>query len=423
MKKLLIFFCSFNIIFAEIYQHNHYSGLEYSDSDILNISSNSLILADGELRFVLRDLNMDGDFTYNIRRDEHSLLNSIEYTSFGGRLQYNGIKNFVLGIKGGLDYDDFYKNSKKYFSRYHEEYPYLTKSGKVENDEDFGVKIYNEIIKKPRKDMIYGLWNEILIIDENIEKSTRVDKLNFDDGSYRDETFALTITPRFIYIKNPTENIKFVGEIYSENRIYFNKKIEGRDGVKDRRSYYKHIIVPQLIVDKKWDENKIYSYLSFENEKYQYIDYWQHKLMWSPKLSLKFNKLSFFLGGGGYEYQDEIGIKFDNKELFAFKLADRYSSRIFSIKSVIKYEIYKNLYGGFEYGYKNGSWKDDFNDGYMNLDYKIGFIEYRLKKAKYLDFSFKYSIEKYDYKYDISEEKAIPDDRVNRISIGLNYNR
>ena len=142
---------------TQIFNGEHFTGIEYQHSrlkgtgnDVDNINVYTLTLGKGSYSFINYPINFEGTFKYDIKGENHSISDDISYSSFGGRFQYNGWgnKGFIIGMKGSLDYDNFYEKYDNYFSRYIIEGDYPRKSGKHKDEEDIGVKFYGDAFKK-----------------------------------------------------------------------------------------------------------------------------------------------------------------------------------------------------------------------------------------------------------------------------------
>ena len=97
--------------------------------------------------------------------------------------------------------------------------------------------------------------------------------------------------------------------------------------------------------------------MAFENEKFEYLDFWQHIFKLTPELEYRKSKLKLGINGGGYDYEDEIGIIFDNKEILGYKKADSYYAWIFAPRIYAEYNLWQNFYLGQEINYRYGEWE------------------------------------------------------------------
>jgi hypothetical protein len=351
------------------------------------------------------------------------MLDNIGYASIGGRFQYNGWGNdgIVLGVKGALDYDNFYESYSDYFTRYVIEGDYPRKSGKVKDEDDMGVKFYGDTFKKLGHGITVGFWNNIVVAKEEVDESISVitsDGSDVELSESSDPYLSITITPKIIYEKQFDNGIKFVFEGYMENRKYFNETFEVDGSEED--TYYKWVLNPQLIVKNKITENITFnSYSAFENEQFQYLSYWQHILKTNPKLEYSKGKWKAGIGGGGYDFDDEIGIVFDNKELLAYKKSDEYSAWIFAPKLFLEYNVSGGLYLGHESNYRYGEWQSSDESQYLAERSFIFYWKYISKLIENTEFIFKNSYEIYRYYTDISDENQLPEENAVRISIGF----
>lgn len=429
-----IFVCASTSLFGvtQIFNGEHYTGIEYLHSDIKgmridNIDTYTLTLGKGHYNFINYPIDYEGAFKYDIKGENHSELDNISYSSLGGRFQYNGWgdKGIILGVKGSLDYDNFYENHNDYFTRSVIEGDYPRKSGKEKDEEDFGVKFYGDLFKKLDHGFTVGFWNELVVGKDEVSKPI---PLVTDDGviianpkdsdAYTNTSVSLTITPKLIYENYITDGTRFVFEGYMENRKYYNEtfKVEGSE--EDR--YYKYVLTPQLSSKGKVGEHINYNnYMAFENERFEYLDFWQHIFKVTPELEYKKNKLRIGLAGGGYDYEDEIGIVFDNKELFGYKKSDSYSAWIFSPKIYVEYNIWKDLYIGHETTYRHGEWEANDEDQYLDETSYIFYWKYEKKIYENISFILRNSYEIYRTSTNIPKEKRLPDENIIRISSGV----
>ncbi|WP_321328003.1 hypothetical protein [uncultured Ilyobacter sp.] len=436
MKKiqLIIFlFIIQGISFGEqIFYGEHYTGIEYLHSDLIgeetsDIDAYTLTLGKGYYSFINYPEDFEGTFKYDVKAENHSMLDNIGYASLGGRFQYNGWgnKGIILGVKGALDYDNFYETYSDYFSRYIIEGEYPRKSGKTVDEEDLGIKFYGDVFKKMGHGITIGFWNDIVVGKEEIDDPISVVTsdgssvvFSEDDESYENESLSLTITPKIIYENLFDNGIKFVFEGYMENRKYYNETFEINDREED--TYYKWVINPQLITKNRITENLTFdSYTAFENEQFQYLSYWQHIFKTTPKLEYSKGKWRSGISGGGYDFDDEIGIVFDNRELFAYKKADEYSAWIFSPRIYLEYNVKGGFYVGHESNYRYGEWQTSTEDQYLEERGVIFYWKYIKKLSEVTSFIVKNSYEIYRFSTDISEEDQLPGENVIRISTGF----
>ena len=436
MKKIQIIiflFIFYSVSFGDqIFYGEHYTGIEYLHSNIIgtdssNIDAYTLTLGKGSYSFINYPQNFEGTFKYDIKGENHGMLDNIGYASMGGRFQYNGWgnKGIILGVKGALDYDNFYETYSDYFSRYVIEEEYPRKSGKTKDEEDVGVKFYGDLFKKMGHGVTLGFWNDIVAGKEeiydpiSIVTSEGADAVFSEDSETDSNTsLSVTITPKLIYEKPFDNGIKFVFEGYMENRKYYNEKFEVNDREED--TYYKWVINPQLITKNQITDNITFnSYTAFENEQFQYLSYWQHIFKITPKLEYSKGKCKFGVSGGGYDFDDEIGMVFDNKELFAYKKADGYSAWIFSPKIYLEYNVKGGFYLGHESNYRYGQWETSEENQYMEERAFIFYWKYINKLSESTDFIVKNSYEIYNFATDIPEENQLPEENVVRISLGF----
>jgi len=416
---------------TQIFNGEHFTGIEYQHSrlkgtgnDVDNINVYTLTLGKGSYSFINYPINFEGTFKYDIKGENHSISDDISYSSFGGRFQYNGWgnKGFIIGMKGSLDYDNFYEKYDNYFSRYIIEGDYPRKSGKHKDEEDIGVKFYGDAFKKLGHGFTVGFWNEIVVGKEETSDSIPV-VLNkgftiANGDNYANESVSITITPKVIYENFLTDGIRFVFEGYMENRKYYNQTFDV-DGI-EKDQYYKYVLTPQLSIKGDIGNNINYnSYIAFENEGFQYLDYWQHIFKVTPKIEYKKDKLEMGIAGGGYDYEDEIGIVFDNKELFAYKKSDSYSALIFSPKAYIEYNIWKHFSIGHETTFRHGEWKTDDQDGYLDETSYIFYWKYQKKIYEDIEFILKNSYEIYRNSANISMDKMLPEEDIIRLTVGV----
>jgi hypothetical protein len=172
-------------------------------------------------------------------------------------------------------------------------------------------------------------------------------------------------------------------------------------------------------VDFERDYFKLYVYTSLEMEKLQHLDYLQWKFRTSPSLGWDLGRLSLGISGAGYEFQDEIGIEFDNRELIAYKKADRYSAWVLAVKGFAFYDLNPSLRAGLESGYRGGSWEQGGEDGLLEEYVFISSLEVHLGAGPRWDLSVKGSLELYQFHHVIPVEKELPSERVFRISVIL----
>lgn len=414
---------------TQIFNGEHFTGIEYQHSNIKNIDAENidaytLTLGKGYYSFINYPIDFEGVFKYDIKGENHSISNDIAYSSFGGRFQYNGWgnKGFILGVKGSLDYDNFYEKYNDYFSRYIIEGDYPRKSGKQKDEEDIGVKFYGDAFKKLDHGFTIGFWNEIVVGKEETSDSIPIifnKGVTIVDGdNYANESVSITITPKVIYENYLTEGIRFVFEGYMENRKYYNQTFTVDGGEEDQ--YYKYVVTPQLSIKGKIGNNINYnSYIAFENESFQYLNYWQHIFKVTPKMEYEKDKLKIGIAGGGYDYEDEIGIIFDNKELLGYKKSDSYSALIFSPKVYIEYNMGKHFFIGQETAYRHGEWETDDQDQYLDETSYIFYWKYQRKIYEDIEFILKNSYEIYRSNTNISENKMLPEEDIVRLTIGV----
>jgi len=417
---------------TQIFNGEHFTGIEYQHSDIKgmevdSIDAYTLTLGKGYYNFINYPVDFEGVFKYDVKGENHSILDNISYSSFGGRFQYNGWgnKGFILGVKGSLDYDNFYENHNDYFSRYIIEGDYPRKSGKQKDEEDFGVKFYGDAFKKLDHGFTVGFWNELVVGKEEVTKPI---PLVTDDGVvivdpkdsnlYDNTSVSLTITPKIIYENYITDGTRFVFEGYMENRKYYNKKFTVDEGEKDR--YYKYVVTPQLSTKGNIGETINYNnYMAFENERFEYLNFWQHIFKVTPGAEYKKDRLKLGIAGGGYDYEDEIGIIFDNREIFGYKKADSYSAWIFSPKVYVEYNIWKHFYVGQETTYRHGEWETDDEDQYLDETSYIFYWKYQRKIYEDIELIFKNSYEMYRTSTNIPREKRLPEENIIRLTAGV----
>lgn len=417
---------------TQIFNGEHFTGIEYQHSDIKNMGEDSLdattlTLGKGYYNFINYPVNFEGVFKYDVKGEHHSIVDDISYSSVGGRFQYNGWgnKGIILGVKGALDYDNFYESYNDYFSRHVVEGNYPRKSGKQKDENDFGVKFYGDVFKKLDHGFTFGIWNEVVVGKEEVTKPIPIVT---DDGVvivdtkssnvYDNTSVSITVTPKMIYENQLTEDHKFVLEAYMENRKYYNKKFEVEGREEDR--YYKYVITPQMSSKGSITENINYNnYMAFENEKFEYLDFWQHIFKTTPRIEYRKNKLVLGFSGGGYDYEDEIGIIFDNQELFGYKKSDTYSAWIFSPRAYIEYNIWKDFYLGQETAYRHGEWETDTEDQYMDETSYIFYWKYEKEFVQDVFFLLKNSYEIYRTSTNIPKEKRLPDENLVRITAGV----
>ncbi|WP_281832926.1 hypothetical protein [Propionigenium maris] len=417
---------------TQVFNGEHFTGIEYQHSDIKDIDSGSidattLTLGKGYYNFINYPADFEGVFKYDVKGEHHSMANNIGYTSFGGRYQYNGWgdKGIILGMKGSLDYDNFYENYNDYFSRYVIEGDYPRKSGKNKDEEDFGVKFYGDLFKKLDHGFTVGFWNDVVVGKEEVTDPipiVRDDQVVIadtkDSNVYDNTAVSVTITPKIIYQTQVTESNRFVFEGYMENRKYYNKKFEVEGKEEDR--YYKYVLTPQFITKGSVGEEFTYfNYMAFENEKFEYLSFWQHIFKMTPRLEYRSNRWLLGFSGGGYDFEDEIGIIFDNQELFGYKKADTYSAWIFAPKVYVEYRVWGDFYLGQETAYRHGEWETDTEDQYMDETSYIFYWKYEKYITEDIMFILKNSYELYRLSTNIPVENRLPEENIVRVTAGV----
>jgi len=429
-----IFLLSSSTLFGvtQIFSGEHFTGIEYQHSSIKDmkvdgVEAYTLTLGKGYYSFINYPVNFEGTLKYDVKGENHSVADNISYSSFGGRFQYNGWgnKGIILGLKGSLDYDNFYENYNDYFSRYLVEGDFPRKTGKQKDEEDLGIKFYGDLFKKLDHGFTVGFWNDIVVGKEEVTKPI---PLITEDGViivdpkdsniYDNTSLSLTITPKIIYENYLTEGTRFIFEGYMENRKYYNKNftIEG----KEKDSYYKFIINPQLSSQGSIGKNITYkNYMAFENEQFEYLDFWQHIFKLTPELEYNKSKLKLGINGGGYDYEDEIGIIFDNKEILGYKKADSYSAWIFSPRIYAEYNLWENFYLGQEIAYRYGEWETDDENQYLDETSYIIYSKYQKKIVEDIEFILKTSYEIYRTTTNIPKENRLPEENIIRVTVGF----
>ena len=426
---LLIITISIKSLCGQVFYGEHYTGIEYLNSNLLNEGENSLdnysiTLAEGAYDFVNYPQNFEGNFKYDVKREEHSMLDEIGYRSVGGRFQYNGLgsRGIILGVKGSLDYDNFYEAYNDYFSRYMIEGEYSRKSGKTKTEDDLGIKFYGDVFKKIGNNITVGFWNDIVLGKDESEEPLSILIPKTGDISISDQSsntsVSLTVSPKIIFQKEILTGTRFIFEGYMENRKYDQPEIQVDDNKED--SYYKWVLNPQFTSKGKIGDNISYNnYTAFENEKFQYSDSWQHILKISPNLEYSKNKFKLGIKGGGYDFEDEIGIVFDNNEIFGYKNSNDYSAWIISPKLFLEYNFYNDFYIGNETKYRYGEWESSEQSQYLEEKSYIFYWKYVKRITDNVDMVLKNSYEIYRYSTDILEEKRLPDENILRLGLGV----
>lgn len=435
-KKIILIFTlcfSFNIFGKEIFYGEHFTGLQYINADIKNdgnlktgtYKDTSFILGKGNYHFINYPENYEGIFKYDVRYDRDKEHGDLGYTALGGRYQFNGWgnKGAVIGIKGALDYDNFYEKPNAYFRRYNIEDDYPRITGPMQDYENFGFKLYGEFFKKLPHGFTVGVWNDIVFArNSNQSQVTLITNELFSSTTnpYDNKKYTtVTVTPRIIYENKhfEDESGKFVFEAYMENRQYYNSKFEVNKTYQER--YYKYIINPQYIFNKNIDNINIFAYTAFENEKFEYLSYWQHVYKLTPKIEYKKNKIKIGFKGGGYEFKDQIGMTFDNDELFSYKKADVYTAWMIAPKIYFEYNIIDNYYLGNEIIYRKGQWETNTEGQDFNEESYIFYWKYEKEIRDNVFFLLKNSYEIYRVTGDVPEYRSLPSENDIRILTGF----
>ncbi|MGL6114675.1 MAG: hypothetical protein ACRC1R_06525 [Cetobacterium sp.] len=435
-KKYLFLLLAISSIYAhgeQIFHGEHFTGVEHISADIKgnnsaktgNTYNNSFILGKGKYDFINYPQDYEGFFKYDVRYSDDKEHGDIGYTALGGRYQYNGWgkKGVVLGIKGALDHDNFYEKPNPYYRRYMIEDDYYRITGPMQDYENFGFKFFGEFFKKLPYGFTVGLWNDLVFArNSNQSQVTLITNEYFSapNNPYDNKKYAtITVTPRIIYETKffKDEAGKFVFEAYMENRQYYNSKFEVNKKYQDK--YYKYIVNPQFVFSRTLGNWNFFNYSAFENEKFQYLDYWQHVFKTTPKIEYKKDKIKLGFAGGGYEFKDQIGMTFDNDEFFSYKKADQYSAWMISPKAYIEYNIYKNYSIGNEIIYRKGQWKTKTERQDFNEQSYIFYWKYEKQLKDNIYFLFKNSYEIYKTTGNLPKERMLPSEHDIRFLSGF----
>lgn len=404
---------------STVYTGVHQTEFEIGLSDYNSTYGTTFVPAKGKFTYYNNDLKFDGDLKYRLAASTNSEYDGdMNYSAFGGRWQYNGIKDVTLGIKGALDYDYIFLSKENYYTRLEQE-EYQPYSSNIQSEESFGIKFYGNKYYHPYPKITTGFWNEFTVtkIEENDYQKNNF----YQEGSLESDTDStyLTVSPRILYV-DEWSAIKFVGEAYVDIRKYFKGSVDLNGTEKDY--FYKIIVNPQFIYNKSGKNSTSYIYANVENEKMMTIDFWQHIFKIAPKYEYKgFDRFTLGAAGAGYEKQEEIGINFDNKELFALKLSDSYSSSIFALRLYIEYQLNEKWSVGNENIIRNGEWNNKDGASYLNEIHNISYLKYTHKFSGKSNIEIKNSYEIYRNENDLNADFAPIEENMFRIKATWNY--
>jgi hypothetical protein len=421
IKTMIFLVIATNIYSETVFHGSHQTEFELAQSDYQSYEVTTFVPAKGSFDYYNNQLQFDGNLKYKFANTSHSEYDDdMNYSAFGGRWQYNGIKDVTLGVKGALDYDYLVISDESYFTRIERE-EYLQYSGNLQSEDSFGIKFYANKYFKPTPKIVTGFWNEYAV--------TKLDKNDYDkveiyeNNSLETDTdnSYLTVTPRFLYI-DEWDALKFVGEAYVDVRKYFTGLVDLNGTEKDY--FYKTIVNPQIIYNKESDSQTAYVYANVENEKMMTIDYWQHIFKVAPKYEYRgISKVKLGAGGAGYEKQEEIGMNFDNKELIAIKLSNTYRANVFAWKVYGEYALTDSWAIGNEFINRAGKWEDSENNngGFLNEEHNITYLKYTYNYSESGNIEVKNSYEIYRNQNDLDVLKGPIEENIFRIRATWTY--
>jgi hypothetical protein len=419
LKILIFILLSLNIYSQTVFNGLHQSEYELAQSDYENYNVSTFVPAKGSVNYYNNQLKFDGNLKYKFTTSTNSESDEdMSYSAFGGRWQYNGIKDATIGLKGALDYDYLFINKESYYTRIERE-EYLPYSGNLQSESSFGIKFYANKYFHPAPKITTGFWNEYAVT--KIEKNDYNKMIIYKNGNLESDTdnSYLTVTPRFLYV-DELGSFKFVGEAYVDVRKYFTGMVDLNGDEKDY--FYKTIVNPQFIYNKETKSQIAYVYANVENEKMMTIDYWQHVFKVAPRYEYRgIKKVKLGATGAGYEKQEEIGINFDNKELIAIKQSNTYRADVFAWKLYAEYSITDSWSIGNELINRNGKWKDGDNGAYLDEEHNITYLKYIYKYSEKGNIEVKNSYEIYRNSNDLDINKAPIEENMFRIKASWNY--
>ncbi|MDC7223523.1 MAG: hypothetical protein PQJ60_07255 [Spirochaetales bacterium] len=405
---------------APFSEWNHQSGVESYLSSAYGVADLSFILGEGIYRYF--DSSQELSVNYQCRMDYHNSLGRISFGGLGGMYQYNSIPHFIVGLKGALDDNRLIEVYDNWFIRSLTEDPYPRKSGKYVEEINYGIKLYGDLLFKPYPKITWGFWNQAVLGDDATEEAvslTGEETADFaSDLSLESPALYLQSTPRGIY-ELRGEHQRFVGEVYMDNRVYLGKTITVEEG--EYQAFYKVVVVPQWIVDWHFAPFHLFVYSAFQGEKFQHLDYIQWTFKTSPDLSWEHRRWRGGLSGGGYEFQEEIGITFDNNEFIAYKKASSYSLWVLAFKGRLFYDLTPSLTAGVESGYRGALYRDDGDEGLWEEYFFIASAEFSRSLNDRWTMTLKGSGEGYLFNGEISEDLMLPSENVLRLSLMFSH--
>jgi len=397
---------------------NHKSGSEYLFSSHYNISDLSIIAADGSLQ--LFDSKQELSLNYINRFDYHSILGWISYNGMGGRYQYNNIPNMVLGIKGALNNNRFVEVYNNWFRRFEIEDPYMRKSGRHKSDINYGIRNYCDIFFKPLEGFTWGFWNYISIGENDYMSPSLLQDVteqeagnDLSSSSFEYPELIIQSTPRIIYELKGDFN-KLVIELYMDSRFYLVNSVDINN--QDYQYFFKFVAAPQWIVNWSGRYSQFYMYSAATAEIMQHLEDVQWIFKTSPKIDWNVKRFHFGLSGAGFDFNDEIGIVFDNNELFAFKKSGSYNALIFALKGYFIFDIFHFLSSGFESSFRGGM-INGASTNYMDEQTLCFFLQTQLNISENWSLTAKASGEFINFGSDLDSVEPLPDENIFRLSL------
>lgn len=377
------------------------------------------------------ELSLNMELTDLDNEAGNNLSNNKGWTALGGKYSFYGVKNWSLGVKGSLDYDHFIEITENKFDFIKYKYDEVggtlkTKDSYYINTADVGAKFFAEGVYKQTPHLALIFWNELVY--DKLESNEPLPHEKFEP--------TITLTPKIIYEKSPSDSIKFLTELYLENRKYNNRTIDLEGKQKDW--YSKFVLIQHLIINAKFNEHLTFqgnNNITFEqlkgNENAQII------LKISPRLNYTNKFINAGIAGGEFRFQDEMGMTYDFYEMFAYKLVGKpqwnklkfsdfwkYEAQAVSVKAFLEWKINKNFIVGEEFAYRSGQWTeyvnaDKTNNAFLKENISKTYLKYTTNVAKDLNLNAEmdYTIKKYQESLTID----IEDLNYLTLSLGLKY--